>query len=93
MFNLIMSVIGIIVLIVYIRVEYKKMKVDKELIEKYNDLKEKTIELNSSLKVYIDNYEEIKTIPIEQLARKVLKILIDKNTHENICNERKGEEN
>jgi hypothetical protein len=74
-----MNIILIIVLSAYMRVDYKKMKVEKELIEKYNDLKEKTIELNSSLKVYIDNYEEIKTIPVEQLARKVIKILIDKN--------------
>jgi len=50
MFGEIISVISIIVIIIWIRVDYKKMKVDKQLIEKI-------VDLNSNIKVYIENQQ------------------------------------
>ena len=50
MFGEIISLISIIVFVVWIRVDYKNMKVDKQLIEKI-------VDLNSNIKVYIENQQ------------------------------------
>lgn len=53
MFGNIISLISIIVFIIWIRVDYKNMKADKQLIEKI-------VELNSNIKVYIENQQSIE---------------------------------
>jgi len=91
MFGEMISLISIIVFIIWIRVDYKNMKVDKQLIEKI-------VELNSNIKVYIENQqstdEELNISEIK-FSDEVIKIIEDAAMKENetlkeLCNNPKA---
>lgn len=78
----VLSAISIIVIVIWIIIDYKKIKVEKQLNATYTNCEKRLIELKSFVQSQVDNQEK-NVITIEQITDQVLKRLNEDSTKVN----------